>query len=139
MSDSAILFPVFAMVLLTFAVGIRVVMLRFKAVKVDGLNVSYFALNNGAEPSVYLIKATQQDNLFEIPVLFYAAALLLVATHRVDVGYQVLAWLFVAARYTQAYIHLGENRLKHRRLAFLVGTTVVFIIWARLFVQALIS
>ncbi len=140
MNQDQILFPLFAMFLLTFGIGVWMLKLRFKAVKEDGLNPGYFQLNRGAKLPDYLAKVTNHyTNLFELPVLFYVACLILYAGHKVDVLYIGFAWTFVSIRYAHAYIHTTYNNLKHRRLAFLVGTLTLAFIWARLFIQVISS
>lgn len=140
MKQTLIIYPVFAVVLLTFVVGIRMLLLRIKAVKQQGLNPGYFLLNRGAKLPDGLAKITQHyDNLFEMPVLFYVACLAILATNNTDAVFVGLAWFFVAARYVHAYIHTTYNGLQHRRLAFLTGTSVVAMIWLKLFIQLLAS
>lgn len=140
MNQDQILFPLFAMFLLTFCIGVWMLKLRFKAVKEDGLNPGYFQLNRGAKLPDYLAKVTNHyTNLFELPVLFYVACLILYTGHIVDVLYIGFAWTFVGIRCAHAYIHITYNNLKHRRLAFLVGTLTLAFIWARLFIQVTMS
>jgi len=136
MNQDLILLPLFAMFLLTFSVGLWMLKLRFKAVKEDNLNPSYFLLNKGAKLPDYLAKVTNHyTNLFEFPVLFYVVCLILYAGHKVDSLYVVLAWAFVVARFIHAYIHTTHNILKQRMLAFLVSSLILFCIWARLLIQ----
>lgn len=138
MNSNLIIFPVFAMVLLTFAVGILMLLYRIKAVKEDGLNPGYFLLNKGAKLPDYLAKATNHyANLFELPVLFYVLCLIIFGANKTDVIHIVLAWFFVAIRYAHAYIHISDNNLKHRRLAFLAGTLILAVMWIRLWIQLL--
>lgn len=114
--------------------------LRFKAVKEDGLNPGYFLLNRGAKLPDYLAKVTNHyTNLFELPVFFYVVCVVLYAGHKVDGLYMGLAWAFVGIRYAHAYIHTTYNNLKHRRLAFLVGSLILAYVWLRLVVQVMSS
>ncbi len=138
MKQNLILYPVFAMVLLTFGIGVWMLRLRFKAVREDGFNPAYFLLNRGAKLPDYLAKATNHyDNLFELPVLFYVAYIILYAGNKADVTCVGLAWLFVGIRYAHAYIHTTYNDLKHRRLAFLSGTLVLAALWIRIMIQTI--
>ncbi|MDO9103416.1 MAG: MAPEG family protein [Methylovulum sp.] len=138
MNPNLIIFPVFAIVLLTFAVGILMLKCRFKAVKEDGLNRSYFLLNKGARLPDYLAKVTNHyANLFELPVLFYVLCLIIYSGNHTDLPYTVLAWCFVISRYAHAYIHIGDNNVTHRMLAFLGGTLILAVMWIRLAVQLL--
>jgi hypothetical protein len=133
MQQTTIIFPMAALVLLTFATGLWMLKLRFKAVRQHGLSPAYFKLNQGGELPEDLIKATRHyANLHEAPVLFYAACVTLVATQQVDTVFLLLAWAFVAARYVHAFVHVTYNKLKHRAGAFLMGIVVLLIIWVRL-------
>lgn len=135
MNQNLIIYPVFSVVLLTFIIGILMLKLRIKSVKDGSLNPGYFLLNRGAKLPEGLAKVTQHyDNLFEMPILFYVACMSIMATGKTDIAFVVMAWLFALCRYLHAYIHTTYNGLKHRRLAFLAGTTVVGIIWLRLLV-----
>lgn len=136
MNHDLILLPLIAMFMLTYVVGIWMVKLRFKAVKVDGLNPGYFQTNRGAKLPDYLAKVTNHYvNLFELPVLFYVVCLVIYSGNKVDTIYIVLSWLFVVIRYTHAYIHTTYNNLRHRRNTFLFGVVVLAIMWVRLAVQ----
>jgi hypothetical protein len=136
MQQTTIIFPMAALVLLTFATGLWMLKLRFKAVRQHGLSPAYFKLNQGGELPEDLIKATRHyANLHEAPLLFYAACVTLIAAQRVDTVFLLLAWAFVAARYVHAFVHVTYNNLKHRGLAFLLGIVMLFAIWTRLLVH----
>jgi len=140
MQQALMVYPMVAMVLLTFVIGIWMLRLRIKAVKEGVLNPGYFLLNRGAKLPDGLAKVTQHyANLFEMPVLFYVACLAVIVTRNTDWLSLGLAWLFVAARVAHAYIHTGYNGLKHRRSAFLVGTVVLALLWLRLLGQLLVA
>lgn len=132
MSQTTIFAPLFAMVLLTFGIGMLMLRARIRAVR-DGLNPGYFHFNRGARLPDELVKVSQHyENLFELPVLFYAACLALYVTDSVDMTGLVLAWVYVASRLVHAYVHLGHNRLRSRRRVFLLGMAVLFSLWIKL-------
>lgn len=136
MNQTVIFYPLLAMVLLTFIVGVKMLISRIKAVKEEGMNPAFFALNRGAKQPDYLIKVSQHyENLFELPLLFYIAVILVYITNNADYLYFSLAVLFVVVRYIHAFIHVTYNNLLHRRNAFLVGTVLLFILWLRLSYQ----
>ena len=70
-------------------------------------------------------------NLLELPVLFYAVCLLMLTTGTFDSVQVSLAWIFVAARYAHALIHIGFNYVPLRFTAFLAGATTLAVIWTR--------
>lgn len=136
MHQTLILYPMLAMVLLTGWVGVRMLQLRFRAVRRDGLSPGYFLLNRGGRPPDYLVRVTQQyENLFESPMLFYVVLTLVYVTAKADIASLVLAWLYVAARLAHAYVHMGGNVLAHRRRVFLTSAVLLYALWFWLFVR----
>ena len=71
-------------------------------------------------------------NLLELPLLFYVACLLMIATGRLDSVQVSLAWLFVATRYVHAVVYIGFNYVPLRFAAFAGGAMTLGILWARL-------
>ena len=132
MHQSTIIYPLIGMVFLTFIVGVKMLDSRIRAVRKEGMNPVFFALNRGAKQPDYLVRVSQHyENLFELPVLFYVVSLLIFITNKTDQIYLALAVSFVVIRYTHAVIHITYNNLIHRRNAFLIGTVVLFIMWLR--------
>lgn len=140
MSQTWILYPLFAMVLLTLFVAFRMLLLRIKAVRGGSLTVGYFRLNEGGEVPGDLARATQHyDNLFEMPVLFYLIAVVIFITSSVDILFVILAWSYVACRIGHAYVHMTYNNVIHRKNVFLLGVTVIYSMWIIWFVKTLLS
>ena len=136
MHQSTIIYPLIGMVFLTFIVGVKMLASRVRAVKKEGMNPAFFKLNRGAKQPDYLVKVSQHyENLFELPLLFHVASILIFITNKTDAIYLTLAISFVAVRYTHAFIHITYNNLIHRRNAFLIGAIVLFLMWLRLLVQ----
>ncbi|WP_319557868.1 MAPEG family protein [Thiomicrorhabdus sp.] len=130
MQQEWILFPLIALVIWTLLVGFRMLQLRVKAVRQDGLNPHYFLLNRGGKLPAYLTQIEQHyQNLFELPVLFYLLAITLFASKQVDALQLYLAWIFVTSRIVHSFIHLGSNRLIWRRNTFLFGGAILLIAW----------
>jgi hypothetical protein len=73
------LYPLFAMVLVTFAVAIQLFRLRVQAVKAGKLRLSQFRLNTGEMPDSIAQAARNYTNLFEVPMLFYTAGAIALA------------------------------------------------------------
>lgn len=137
MQPIAILYPAFAMALLTFSVAVWLLYCRIKAVKA-GLTPLYFKLNHGAKLPDYLVQATQHyDNQFEMPVLFYVILLLAYVTQGWDLPIIGLAWAFVATRVGHTLIHLSSNRLRWRRNVFLVSFSLLVLLWGWLLARLL--
>lgn len=124
----------YVMVLLSFAVALVMIRVRTRAVKSKEVPFKYFRAMTGdvTVPEYVAIPSRQFTNLFEVPVLFYAACLatmILQLNGPVMVG---LAWVFVFLRMIQAAIHLTYNNIFHRMLVYAAGFGVVLIMWTLL-------
>lgn len=124
-------YPMFAMVLLTFAVAFFLFYQRFTAVKQHKLPLGYFRLNSGvAEPPARMVAASNHfSNLFEVPVLFYTVCILAMIMNLQGPLLVLIAWIFVGARALHALIHLSYNNVVHRMLAFSVSVICVLAMW----------
>ena len=125
------LYPLFAMVFLTFCVMLTAFITRVKAVKAGEMKLSYFQLFQGQEVSDRVTVTTRHySNIFEVPVLFYTASVLAIAL-KIDCNVlPIVAWCFVGFRVLHSIIHLTYNKVGHRVAAFMGGNVCVFIMWA---------
>lgn len=123
------LYPMFAMVLLTFAVAVHLFRLRVKAVKTGEMRLSQFRLNSGDTPDAMVQAARNYANLFEIPVLFYSAGAIAIALGIQTPALTITAWIFVLARCVHSWIHLHSNNVINRMRAYMLGTICVVVIW----------
>ncbi len=140
MEQNTILLPVFALVLLTFGIGIWLGKIRFSAVKRGDLNPRYYELNRGGKVPDYLAKVSHNyDNLLALPILFYTISILLFVTAKVEIAQSVLAWAFVASRYIHSYIHTTYNNVQHRMIAFMSGAVILIIMWCICFARLIQS
>ena len=131
-----ILHPVFAMVALTFAVLLRMFQVRVRAVREKRVPASYFKLLQGFDPPPdVLAPARNFSNLFEMPVLFYTAAILIWAGRLTDPHYVGLAWAYFGFRLVHSLIILTRNKLRWRILAFFLSILPLLAIWVRLFIR----
>jgi len=140
MNQETILYPLLAMAVLTLLVGLRMLQLRFRAVRRDGLSPGYFELNRGARPPEYLLRVEQHyQNLLESPMLFYVGLVLVYVTARADAVSLTLAWLYVAARLAHLIVHVGALGLAWRRRSFLASILALYAIWFWLFARLALS
>ena len=138
--DFRLLFPMFAMVLLTATVLVRLFRSRVRAVREGQLPASYFRIYQGGIEPDYAIKTSRHFvNLFEAPTLFYVACLAAMVTRTGGSLMLALAWVYVATRLAHAYIHLGPNRLRHRIRAYFSGWLVLIAMWAWLAISVAIA
>jgi hypothetical protein len=130
MSELRLVYPMLAMVLLTFIVLIALFRSRVRMVREGHAPVSYFRTFQGSQEPDYAVKPARHfANLFEAPTLFYVVC---VAAMVVGVrGWPVLAlaWAYVATRYLHAWIHLGGNRVRYRLRAYFTGWLVLLAMW----------
>ena len=133
MPQTAILGPVFAMFFLTFAVWVYMYVRRIRF-----LNRMQIAANDltparlaELSPPAVSNPSDNLKNLFEIPVIFYALALALLATGQVDAVYVAAAWVFAAFRALHSAVHCTINVVMLRFYLYLVSTLAVWFIAGR--------
>lgn len=128
-----IIYPMFALVLLTFCVGLSLGTSRFISVRKGQVDRRYYKLMSGYSPPEYVAKLGRNfSNLFEVPILFYILGLLVIALNIKSQLLLCLSWLFVALRSTHSFIHITYNNPIHRFLAFLSSSLIVLIMWIQL-------
>ena len=90
------IYAMFAMVVLTFMVGIVAVVTRVKSVKNGSVKIKYYRTMGGQEVPEQLTKSTRCfNNMFEVPVLFYVVSTLFVILKTNNELALLLAWVFV--------------------------------------------
>lgn len=137
MPDLRIIYPMLAMVLLTFIVLIVVFRRRMRMVREGHAPVSYFRTLQGSQEPDYAVQASRHfANLFEAPVLFYVACLAALFVGLRGWGLLALAWAYVAARVVHAIVHLGSNRLRHRMRIYGASWLVLLAMWVWIAVAA---
>ena len=130
MNAFSLVYPMFALVLLTGAVLIILFRSRVRAVQQGSVSSKYFHIYQGEMEPEQSAKASRHfSNLFEAPTLFYAACLAGLGTQDGADMLLVLAWLYVALRVVHAVIHLGGNRLRHRIRAYFAGWLILVAMW----------
>jgi hypothetical protein len=135
-----VIYPMFAMVLLTAFVLATLFRSRVGAVRQGLVSAAYFRIYQGeTEPESSAKRARHFINLFEAPVLFYVVSLAAMITHFTGIAMQVLAWIYVAARVVHAYVHLGGNRLRHRMRAYFFSWGVLLAMWLYLIAGVTLS
>ncbi|MES2854293.1 MAG: MAPEG family protein, partial [Bdellovibrionota bacterium] len=70
-----LIYPMFAMVILTLVTMLVMLNTRMRAVKAGKIKFSYFKTYNTEAPDEILKTQRHYTNLFELPVLFYVACL----------------------------------------------------------------
>jgi hypothetical protein len=130
----------FAMVVLTVAVLMKMFRARVRAVREGLVSAAYFRLYRGElEPESTAKPARHFANLFEAPVLYYVVCLAAMITHFTGVIMQALAGAYVATRVMHAYVHIGGNRLRKRIRAYFFSWIILLVMWIYLVVEVAVS
>jgi hypothetical protein len=124
-------YPMFALVLLTFAVLLTNFIWRMRALRSRQISVRYFRVFEGAQVPEHLQAGARHFiNLFELPVLFYVACLTaMLLQQQQSVVLLTLAWAFVLFRAIHTLIHMTYNNVLHRMLAFMAGALTLLAMW----------
>jgi hypothetical protein len=139
MSTQTLLLPVFAHVLLVFAL-LALTGSRRRAALIRGeVKMKDIALDNAGWPEPLRKLANSYDNQFQLPVLFYGVMAFYLVTGLADSRAVVLAWAFVATRYMHSWIHATTNYVPHRFLAFSAGVVMLLGLWVWLFVRLYVT
>ena len=138
MPADAILYPLFALIALTFGIALRMGFLRVSAARRGDVKLEYFKLNRGELPDYVAKVANNFNNLLELPLLFYVLVALVYARGEVSGLMVALAWLFVLLRFAHSYVHITHNRVMARAKVFLAGAVTLMALWAVFFVQVVL-
>jgi hypothetical protein len=129
MDSELMLLPLLGQVILTFCVGALALRRRIKSVK-EGFNWRYFKTFEGEKPPRYVLQADQHlVNLFETPMLFFAAGILAISLDTVDTVILLIASIYVISRVIHAIISLTNNRLLWRGRVFVFSTIIILMMW----------
>lgn len=121
--------PMFAMVVLTYAVlGINFAW-RYKSVRSGQVRLGYYKVFEGDAPLHIKAGTRHYANLFELPVLFYAACCTALAVNLQSPLMLFFAWAFVVARVVHSFIHMRGNKVLHRLVAFWCSVLALFGVW----------
>ena len=128
--DRLLLAAMFAQMLLTIGVLIRMGILRVAAVQSRAVRASEITLGSDKYPEAARKAGNSLNNQFQLPVLFYALVAILLIVGQVSALQAYLGWAFVISRFIHAAIHMSTNDLNWRFGVYLLG---VFILTAFLF------
>lgn len=129
MSQTSILYPAFAHVLLTIAVMLVMGRRRAASMKQKRHTFDDVALGQDVWAEAATKAARNYANQFEMPVLFHAACAMALAAKAVDTTLVYLAWAFVATRVAHSVIHIGHNNVPQRALAFTASAVLALAMW----------
>ena len=134
MTRSICILPLLTMVFLTFAVWVYLFALRIPEIKRRRINPE--DLKDRAEAhqllTVSAAASNNLKNLFEVPVLFYVAAMLAMLLLIQDGLLVLLAWGFVILRIVHSIIQCSYNRVMHRFIVYITSCLFLVFLWIRL-------
>ncbi len=132
--SAPIMQPAIVLMLLTMIVWIdmdirRIGYIRQHRIEPDSIN-SPEALH-ALLPNAVNAPSHNLKNLFELPVIFYAVCLFLLATEA-DATFVNLAWAYVLLRAIHSLIHCTVNIVIYRFLVYLLSSLVLWVMVIRL-------
>ena len=135
MDRTLIIYPAFAVVILTFITMIKMRLLSEKHLKSGELKFKYFKVYDGSVPEDLEQARQHYKNYFEIPVLFYLLLIFIYATDNVNQYDVILAWLFVFFKGTHSYIRMTNNYVPNRAKAFILALIVLLFGWINFIIK----
>jgi hypothetical protein len=131
MSHSEFLYPVAAMVLLTFIVMFA--MLKERIAEFKERRIHPQSAPSSSQLSAVLKNTKGADNyknLLEMPVLFYVLCVILTLTTKalspILLG---MAWAYVALRSWHSFVHVSYNKVMTRFKIFLASAMALLLMW----------
>tara|TARA_R110002073_G_scaffold164396_1_gene320647 strand:- start:305 stop:706 length:402 start_codon:yes stop_codon:yes gene_type:complete len=124
------IYPMFAMILLTFCYGFYTAYCRVSMTIRGEINPKYFKTMSGYEvPEKIQVTTRHFANLLETPPLFYIAGALIIALG-IDSGIaETIGWVYLTARLAHMFIHNSYNHPVHRMICFMVGLFCILALW----------
>lgn len=139
LTEKLLVLAMAAQVLLTLVILVLMGRERVPRVMSGEIDVNDIAVERTAYPLKARLLSNSFDNQFQLPILFFVAAL--VALHLGAVSWleALLAWLFVALRIVHAAIHVTSNHVLRRFTAYSAGLAVLAILWLWLILRVLLA
>ena len=125
-----LVFACLTLVVLTFAVSMRMFVLRVAAMKATRTHPQAVALAADRDRIFNDSRAADNfRNLFEVPVLFYALCALAVGAAHIPAWLPIVAWAFVGLRIAHSVIQCGYNNVMHRFRVFAASHLLLVVTW----------
>ena len=131
----SILWPTLAYTGWVFLLYVWLTIARTQAVRSG--KVEYAAFAHGEEPPEIDRITRNLSNQFELPVIFYALVVLLIATGRVTAIDVIAAWVFVAGRVIHTLVQTLAENVPLRGQVFLINFAGVVVLVGHVVLLAL--
>ena len=122
----SLLLPMLAQIGWTVLLYAWLTLARQRAVRRGEVEYGTFA--RGEEPHEVARITRNLANQFELPVIFYAVVVLLVATHNVTLIDVLAAWVFVAGRVIHTLVQTLTDNVPLRGQVFLINFIAVVVL-----------
>ena len=129
MEKMLLVYPVFAMFILTCLVMVKMRLVSMKLVKQKKISFRYFKLYNEEVPEELEQARQHYKNLFETPILFYILIAIIYSSGQVSVYDLVFAWLYVLFKYIHSYIRFTSNYVPYRANFFILSLLMILCGW----------
>lgn len=139
LADKLLVLAVGAQVLLTLSILVALGVERVPRIARGEIKVADIAVERTAYPLRARLLSNNLDNQFQLPVLFFVAALLALWAGASPWWEVFAAWLFVLLRYVHAAIHVTTNRVYRRFFAYAAGLAVLAVLWLMLLIRIIIA
>jgi hypothetical protein len=133
---NSILWPMLAQIGWTFALYVWLTIERTRAVGRGEVKYSSFEFSRNEPPKIARINRNLA-NQFELPVIFYAAVVLLVVIGRVGTIDVLAAWVFVAGRVVHTLVQTLTDDVPLRGRVFLINFAAVVVLVCHIALLAL--
>lgn len=124
---SLILWPMLAHIALTFFLYAWLTVVRVAAVRSGEVEYSCFVTGRD-EPHQAMRISRNLANQFQLPVIFYALVVLLIATDEASLIDVIAAWVFVAGRIFHALVQTLTDNVPLRGNIFMINFLAVVVL-----------
>lgn len=135
-----LLWPIIAMAALIFVVWFVLLFQRFRHIHANPPVADTFATGANARRYFEPVEMASNNliNLFEMPVLFFVLAILLLETELANDIQVILAWAYVALRAVHSWFHIGRN-VRARAGIYALSVAVLLAMWVGFAVDAAVA
>jgi hypothetical protein len=131
MQPTHIFIPFAGLLVLTLVVWVYMFYLRIGAIQATGIQPKTRADLERLPPRA-VSAANNFQNLFELPVIFYACVLALYVLNQVDYIHIICAFGFLLFRVLHSLIHCTYNHIMQRFVVYAIASLFLWVIVARL-------
>jgi hypothetical protein len=114
-------------------IGLFLLKSRIQAVKNKSIDPRYFASYQGEVPKNLKILENHFNNQFQVPPLFMITSLFALYTNSLSPLVLSLFSIFIVSRLIHTYIHLKNNYIPYRAVAYFAGFLILALIWLIIF------